>query len=111
MLFEGLVPTPIGVIPACSINFFTYGNGKQVIADWFDGGHENSYVHLCAGAIAGIATSTATNPIWVVKMRLQLSAADSFKARAAATMAVQAVPRLLSVGGGAVYFDDNADCA
>jgi hypothetical protein len=111
VLFEGLVPTLVGVIPARSINFFTYGNGKQVIADWFDGGHENSYVHLCAGAIAGIATGTATNPIWVVKTRLQLSATDHLKARAAATMAVQAAPRLSSVGGGAIYFDDNADCA
>jgi solute carrier family 25 protein 33/36 len=63
MLFKGLMPTLIGVIPACSINFFTYRHGKQVIADWFDGGHKNSYVHLCAGAITDIATGTITNPI------------------------------------------------
>jgi solute carrier family 25 protein 33/36 len=101
------VPTLVGVVPARSINFFTYGNGKQVIADRFNGGRENSYVHLCAAAIAGIATGTATNPIWVVKTRLQLSAADNLKARAAATAAaaaaVQAAPRSSSVGGGAVY--------
>jgi len=98
------VPTLVGVVPARSINFFTYGNGKQVIADRFNGGRENSYVHLCAAAIAGIATGTATNPIWVVKTRLQLSAADNLKARAAAaTTAVQAAPRSSSVGGGAVY--------
>jgi hypothetical protein len=91
VLFEGLVPTLISVIPACSINFFMYGNGKQVIADWFNGGHENFYVHLCAGAIAGIATATATNPIWVVKTRLQLSAADNLKARAAVSPPQHAV--------------------
>ncbi|KAH9074851.1 mitochondrial carrier protein RIM2 [Lactarius deliciosus] len=73
-LFKGLGPTLVGVIPARSINFFTYGNGKQVIANNFNNGQENSYVHLCAAAIAGIATGTATNPIWVVKTRLQLSA-------------------------------------
>jgi solute carrier family 25 protein 33/36 len=75
-LFRGLGPTLVGVIPARSINFFTYGNGKQVIANAFNNGQENSYVHLCAAAIAGVATSTATNPIWVVKTRLQLSASD-----------------------------------
>lgn len=72
-LFKGLGPTLVGVIPARSIHFFTYGNGKRVIADRFNHGQENSYVHLAAAAVAGIATSTATNPIWVVKTRLQLT--------------------------------------
>ncbi|KAJ7355703.1 mitochondrial carrier [Mycena albidolilacea] len=71
-LFKGLGPTLVGVIPARSINFFTYGNGKQVIANNFNDGRENTWVHLTAAAIAGIVTGTATNPIWVVKTRLQL---------------------------------------
>ena len=73
-LFKGLGATLVGVIPARSINFFTYGNGKQIIAQRFNGGVENSYVHLSAAAFAGIVTGTATNPIWVVKTRLQLIA-------------------------------------
>ncbi|OBZ73714.1 hypothetical protein A0H81_06436 [Grifola frondosa] len=73
-LFKGLGPTLVGVIPARSINFFTYGNGKHVIANHFNHGQENSWVHLTAAACAGIATGTATNPIWVVKTRLQLDA-------------------------------------
>lgn len=64
----------VGVIPARSINFFTYGNGKVVIANVFNEGRENSLVHLTAAAFAGIVTGTATNPIWVVKTRMQLSA-------------------------------------
>ncbi|KAL1746779.1 mitochondrial carrier domain-containing protein [Schizophyllum fasciatum] len=71
-LFRGLGPTLVGVIPARSINFFAYGNGKQIIAHHFNNGQESSWVHLSAAAIAGIATGTATNPIWVVKTRLQL---------------------------------------
>lgn len=71
-LFKGLGPTLAGVVPARSINFFTYGNGKRVIADTFNNGQENSLVHLSAAAFAGVCTSTATNPIWVVKTRLQL---------------------------------------
>ncbi len=83
-LFKGLVPTLVGVVPARSINFFTYGNGKQIIANQFNDGQENSYVHLCAAAIAGIVTGTATNPIWVVKTRLQLSASDRLTSAATA---------------------------
>ena len=75
-LFKGLGPTLVGVIPARSINFFTYGNGKRIIAEKFNHGQENSYVHLAAAAIAGIVTGTATNPIWVVKTRLQLAQGD-----------------------------------
>ncbi|KAF8603761.1 mitochondrial carrier [Ceratobasidium sp. AG-I] len=72
-LFKGLGPTLVGVIPARSINFYTYGNGKQIIAHHFNGGRESSLVHLSAAATAGIVTSTCTNPIWVVKTRLQLA--------------------------------------
>lgn len=76
-LFKGLGPTLVGVIPARSINFFTYGNGKQIIANQLNEGRENAAVHLGAAAFAGVATSTCTNPIWVVKTRMQLSASTS----------------------------------
>ena len=75
-LFKGLGPTLVGVVPARSINFFTYGNGKRIIADKFNNGEENSWIHLSAAAFAGIVTGTATNPIWVVKTRLQLVQGD-----------------------------------
>ncbi|KAH9932124.1 mitochondrial carrier [Epithele typhae] len=71
-LFKGLGPSLVSVVPARSICFFTYGNGKHIIADRFNNGVENSYVHLAAAAIAGLATGTATSPVWVVKTRLQL---------------------------------------
>ena len=87
----------MGAVPARSINFFTYGNGKQIIANHFNNGQENSYVHLCAAAIAGIATGTATNPIWVVKTRLQLSASE----RPAVALPATA-PRSGSLFGGSV---------
>ncbi|CAZ85643.1 unnamed protein product [Tuber melanosporum] len=71
-LFKGLGPNLSGVVPARAINFATYGNGKRVIANNFNHGQESTWVHLCAAACAGVVTGTATNPIWLVKTRLQL---------------------------------------
>ncbi|KAG6016989.1 hypothetical protein E4U41_004303 [Claviceps citrina] len=71
-LFKGLGPNLIGIVPARSINFFVYGNGKGVISQYWNHGQEALWVYLLAGAAAGVATSTATNPIWMVKTRLQL---------------------------------------
>lgn len=71
-LFKGLGPNLIGIVPARSISFFVYGNGKRVISEYWNHGQEAPWVHLLAGVAAGVATSTATNPIWMVKTRLQL---------------------------------------
>lgn len=83
-LFKGLGPNLVGVVPARSINFYTYGNGKRIIADRFNHGEQNAWVHLCAAAAAGVITSTATNPIWMVKTRLQLDRSTVEKAGTAA---------------------------
>lgn len=71
-LFKGLGPNLIGVVPARSINFFVVGNGKRIIADYGNNGKEEAWVVLCAAALAGVVTSTVTNPIWLIKTRLQL---------------------------------------
>jgi solute carrier family 25 protein 33/36 len=52
-LFKGLGPSLAGTVPARSINFFVYGNGKQIIADNFNHGEETSFVHFSAAALAG----------------------------------------------------------
>lgn len=71
-LFKGLGPNLIGVVPARAINFYVYGNGKRLLAEHWNRGQEGPLVHLLAGGAAGVVTSTATNPIWMVKTRLQL---------------------------------------
>lgn len=73
-LFKGLGANLIGVVPARSINFFVYGNSKRMLNEYFNPeGKENVWaIHIAAAATAGIATGTATNPIWLVKTRLQL---------------------------------------
>lgn len=86
-LFRGLGANLVGVVPARSINFYVYGNGKRILNNYFNPeGRENVWsIHLTAAAIAGIATGTATNPIWLVKTRLQLdknnASNDPFRGR------------------------------
>lgn len=71
-LFRGLGPNLVGVIPARSINFFTYGASKEALSQQFNNGNEATWIHLLSGINAGFITSTATNPIWLIKTRLQL---------------------------------------
>lgn len=78
-LFKGLGPNLTGVVPARAINFYAYGNGKRIISQQFNQGQEATWVHLCAAASAGIITGTATNPIWLVKTRLQLDKSNAKK--------------------------------
>lgn len=78
-LFKGLGPNLVGVIPARSINFFTYGTTKDIYSKYFNNGQEAAWIHLMAAATAGWATSTATNPIWMIKTRLQLDKAGERK--------------------------------
>ncbi|KAJ1932433.1 Pyrimidine nucleotide transporter, mitochondrial, partial [Linderina pennispora] len=62
--FAGLGPALAGIIPARAIQFFAYGNGKRILAQ-YNNGKETALVHLAAACIAGVATTTATNPIWM----------------------------------------------
>ena len=84
-LFKGLGPNLVAVVPARAINFYSYGNGKRIISNTFNNGEEATWVHLCAAATAGVATGTATNPIWLVKTRLQLDKSNAERAGLQAT--------------------------
>ncbi|KAG5421535.1 RIM2 [Candida metapsilosis] len=82
-LFKGLGPNLVGVIPARSINFFTYGATKDFLIRNFGTANnglektEQTWMHLVSGINAGFVTSTATNPIWLIKTRLQLDKSHS----------------------------------
>ncbi|CAI5757839.1 unnamed protein product [Candida verbasci] len=79
-LFKGLGPNLVGVIPARSINFFTYGATKSWLMNNFGKNKkEETWMHLVSGINAGFVTSTATNPIWLIKTRLQLDKSSNQK--------------------------------
>ncbi|OQE37836.1 hypothetical protein PENCOP_c009G08535 [Penicillium coprophilum] len=70
--FRGLGPSMAGVVPATAIKFYVYGNCKRIGAQLMGHKEDSAFIHAQAAICAGLATSTATNPIWLVKTRLQL---------------------------------------
>ena len=71
-LWKGVGATIVGVVPARAVYFSTYHKGKHLIAEGTGWGEADPRVHLTAAALAGATVCTATNPIWLVKTRMQL---------------------------------------
>ena len=74
-LFRGLGPSLTGVVPASAVKFYTYGNCKQLACNIWRLDPDSAVVHAIAASTAGMVTGVATNPIWLVKTRLQLDKA------------------------------------
>ncbi|KAG9511304.1 Mitochondrial carrier protein Rim2, partial [Fragariocoptes setiger] len=72
-LFKGLGPNLVGVAPSRAIYFCTYSNVKSFLNSSFQSSSESPIIHMTSAASAGFVSCTATNPIWFVKTRLQLS--------------------------------------
>ena len=70
--FRGLPPTLVGIIPARSIYFYAYQRSKKALGPYLpEGSPPNA---LIAGLIAGFTGNTLTNPLWMVRTRMQLLA-------------------------------------
>eukprot|EP01134_Creolimax_fragrantissima_P005370 CFRG5370T1 len=74
-LYKGLTPALIGIVPARSIYFFAYTRTKHELTH-LNGGKDNSWIHVLSASCSGFTTNTLTNPIWVVKTRMQLSTTE-----------------------------------
>jgi len=72
--FRGLTPTLIGIIPSRASYFWAYETTKNALIPKLGNG---TLTHLISGLSAGIAGSSITNPIWMVKTRVQLLASTS----------------------------------
>lgn len=71
-LYSGLTPALVGSTVAWGVYFSCYNNAKARYQRAYDTHELPSYLHLISAAEAGLVVSLATNPIWVVKTRLQL---------------------------------------
>lgn len=69
--FRGLLPTLIGILPARATYFWAYSTTKDFLSNRIG---ESPIVHMLSAAAAGISSNTLTNPIWLMKSRVQLQA-------------------------------------
>ncbi|KAK1374608.1 hypothetical protein POM88_030801 [Heracleum sosnowskyi] len=74
-LYRGLLPTLAALLPNWIVYFAVYGSLKSLLhshAD--DNGQLTKGANIVAASGAGAVTSVTTNPLWVVKTRLQTQA-------------------------------------
>ncbi|XP_021313093.1 nicotinamide adenine dinucleotide transporter 2, mitochondrial isoform X4 [Sorghum bicolor] len=69
-LYRGLSPTIVALFPTWAVTFSVYNHVKGVLHS--KDGELSVQANVLAASCAGIATATATNPLWVVKTRLQV---------------------------------------
>uniref|UniRef100_A0A6G1SL28 Solute carrier family 25 member 36 n=1 Tax=Aceria tosichella TaxID=561515 RepID=A0A6G1SL28_9ACAR len=72
-LFKGLGPNLVGIAPSRAIYFSTYSSVKNLLNQSYVESPEHPLIHMSSAASAGFVSCTLTNPIWLVKTRLQLS--------------------------------------
>lgn len=71
-LYRGLSPTLLALLPNWAVYFAVYERLKGLLRTHGDGNSQLSVgKNMIAAAGAGAATAIATNPLWVVKTRLQ----------------------------------------
>lgn len=75
-LFKGLGPNIVGVAPSRAIYFCAYSQTKSALNAQSFVAADSPAVHIMSASCAGFVASTATNPIWFVKTRLQLDFND-----------------------------------
>ena len=71
-LWKGLGPTLLGVGPSRAMSFGTYSWAKDHLSQFARNPKDNTWIHITSASCAGIVSATITNPLWMIKTRLQL---------------------------------------
>ncbi|XP_030384614.1 mitochondrial carrier protein Rim2 isoform X2 [Scaptodrosophila lebanonensis] len=98
-LFKGLGPNLVGVAPSRAIYFCTYSQTKSTLNSLGIVEPDSPPVHIMSAASAGFVSSSATNPIWFVKTRLQLD----YNSKVQMTVR-QCIERVYAQGGIAAFY-------
>ncbi|XP_029471012.1 solute carrier family 25 member 36 [Rhinatrema bivittatum] len=88
-LFRGLGPNLIGVAPSRAIYFAAYSGCKERLNHVLTA--DSTPVHMVSAGVAGFTAITTTNPIWLIKTRLQLDARNRGEKRMSAFECIRKV--------------------
>ncbi|XP_062873017.1 solute carrier family 25 member 36-A-like [Trichomycterus rosablanca] len=88
-LFRGLGPNLVGVAPSRAIYFAAYSTSKERMNRLLE--PDSTWVHMVSAGMAGFTAITATNPIWLIKTRLQLDARNRGERRMSALECIRRV--------------------
>ncbi|XP_028781959.1 nicotinamide adenine dinucleotide transporter 1, chloroplastic [Neltuma alba] len=70
-MYRGLAPTVLALLPNWAVYFTMYEQFKSLLCSNDEHHHLSIGANMLAASAAGAATTIATNPLWVVKTRLQ----------------------------------------
>lgn len=90
-LFRGLGPNLVGVAPSRAIYFAAYSTTKEKLNQVLV--PDSTQVHMVSAGLAGFTAITATNPIWLIKTRLQLDSRTRGEVRMSTLECVRRVHR------------------
>ena len=71
-LYTGLAPNLLGSAIAWGVYFQIYNTSKKFVRNLTSNRELPAYFNFLCAASAGVTTSLTTNPIWMIKTRLQL---------------------------------------